>query len=160
MGMAWDEWEQLKAEVAERNSAQMQLNQLPADPGTSGGDGSSWGGGDGNLKSSKSAWVKAGDDVGSLRKDISTALTELTDGQKGLVASDCTVLTLGAQSELFDSWDRYVKAVRKRSDALAKLLEQTGHGLYSTDQSIENAFRKLGKEYEDTAAIGGQAKGR
>jgi hypothetical protein len=29
--MAWDEWEQLKAQAAERRSAQMQLNQL--DPG-------------------------------------------------------------------------------------------------------------------------------
>lgn len=31
--MAWDEWEQLKARVAERHSAQMQLNQYPADAG-------------------------------------------------------------------------------------------------------------------------------
>ncbi|PZH15840.1 hypothetical protein C1I97_07500 [Streptomyces sp. NTH33] len=30
--MAWDEWEQLKAEAAQRRSAQMQLNQI-ADPG-------------------------------------------------------------------------------------------------------------------------------
>ncbi|MFE4692075.1 hypothetical protein ACFRH6_18725 [Streptomyces sp. NPDC056749] len=37
--MAWDEWEQLKAEAAERNSAQMQLNQIPADGGAGGGAG-------------------------------------------------------------------------------------------------------------------------
>lgn len=35
--MAWDEWEQLKARAAERHSAQMELNQVPADPGGSGG---------------------------------------------------------------------------------------------------------------------------
>ncbi|MFJ6661989.1 hypothetical protein ACIQNG_37430 [Streptomyces sp. NPDC091377] len=38
--MAWDEWEQLKAQAAERQSTQMQLNQLdPGDgsPGTAGG---------------------------------------------------------------------------------------------------------------------------
>ncbi|WP_432105947.1 hypothetical protein [Streptomyces sp. bgisy091] len=35
--MAWDEWEQLKAEVAERHSAKMQLNQIPAEGGTGGG---------------------------------------------------------------------------------------------------------------------------
>ncbi|GEC06381.1 hypothetical protein SSP24_40360 [Streptomyces spinoverrucosus] len=38
--MAWDEWEQLKSEAAERQSAQMQLNQLdPGDgsPGMAGG---------------------------------------------------------------------------------------------------------------------------
>lgn len=32
--MAWDEWEQLKSEAAERHSTQMQLNQ--ADPGDGG----------------------------------------------------------------------------------------------------------------------------
>ncbi|MDJ0465153.1 hypothetical protein [Streptomyces sp. H27-C3] len=31
--MAWDEWEQLKTEAAERQSTNMQLNQIPADGG-------------------------------------------------------------------------------------------------------------------------------
>ncbi|MFJ9817999.1 hypothetical protein ACIRU3_22605 [Streptomyces sp. NPDC101151] len=35
--MAWDEWEQLKSEAAER-STDMRLNQLPADGGGGGGD--------------------------------------------------------------------------------------------------------------------------
>jgi hypothetical protein len=34
--MVWDEWEQLKAQAAERHSAQMQLNQYPADAGGGG----------------------------------------------------------------------------------------------------------------------------
>ncbi|MGX1675701.1 hypothetical protein [Streptomyces sp. NPDC055400] len=34
--MAWDEWEQLKAEALHKGNAQMQLNQL-ADPGGGGG---------------------------------------------------------------------------------------------------------------------------
>ncbi|WP_406174083.1 hypothetical protein [Streptomyces sp. NBC_00996] len=34
-GMAWDEWEQLKAEAVQHRSTQMQLNQL-ADPGGGG----------------------------------------------------------------------------------------------------------------------------
>ncbi|MFI6929932.1 hypothetical protein [Streptomyces sp. NPDC050287] len=37
--MAWEEWEQLKADVAERQPTQMQLNQLPADGGGSSGGG-------------------------------------------------------------------------------------------------------------------------
>ncbi|MFF5020208.1 hypothetical protein [Streptomyces sp. NPDC001165] len=44
--MAWDEWEQLKAHAAERHSAQMQLNQYPADGG-GGGAGQSHPGGKG-----------------------------------------------------------------------------------------------------------------
>ncbi|MDX3687147.1 hypothetical protein ACH4NC_02900 [Streptomyces sp. NPDC017201] len=31
--MAWDEWEQLKSEAAEKSSARMQLNQLPPEAG-------------------------------------------------------------------------------------------------------------------------------
>lgn len=31
--MAWEEWEQLKAQAAERHSTRMQLNQRPADSG-------------------------------------------------------------------------------------------------------------------------------
>ncbi|WP_225831628.1 hypothetical protein [Streptomyces sp. NK08204] len=34
--MAWDEWEQLKAEAASRQSARMQLNSIPAEPGGGG----------------------------------------------------------------------------------------------------------------------------
>ncbi|MET7622045.1 hypothetical protein [Streptomyces sp. NPDC005408] len=38
--MAWDEWEQLKTEAAEKHSAAMQLNRVPDDPGAAppGGD--------------------------------------------------------------------------------------------------------------------------
>ncbi|MGP4087043.1 hypothetical protein [Streptomyces sp. KR55] len=36
--MAWDEWEHLKSEAAERRSTQMRLNQLPAEGGGSGRD--------------------------------------------------------------------------------------------------------------------------
>ncbi|MFG3112576.1 hypothetical protein [Streptomyces tendae] len=39
--MAWDEWEQLKSDAAERQLAHMQLNQLPAESGGGGGGGAS-----------------------------------------------------------------------------------------------------------------------
>ncbi|MEU2127519.1 hypothetical protein [Streptomyces sp. NPDC018352] len=35
--MAWNEWEQVKAEAAQRQSAQMQLNRADGGPGASGG---------------------------------------------------------------------------------------------------------------------------
>ncbi|KDQ67718.1 hypothetical protein ACIPJG_27125 [Streptomyces halstedii] len=34
--MAWDEWEQLKSEAAQRGSTAMRLNQLPAEAGSGG----------------------------------------------------------------------------------------------------------------------------
>lgn len=36
--MAWDEWERLKAQAADRQSARMQVNQAPAQGGPGGGD--------------------------------------------------------------------------------------------------------------------------
>ncbi|GAB1329187.1 hypothetical protein ACE1SV_35260 [Streptomyces sennicomposti] len=37
--MAWDEWEQLKAQAASRHSTRMQLNHIPNDPGNGVGQG-------------------------------------------------------------------------------------------------------------------------
>ncbi|GAA3186552.1 hypothetical protein GCM10010451_39850 [Streptomyces virens] len=74
--MAWEEWEQLKAAVAERHAAQMQLNQLPADQGGS-STGGVYGPPSGKLRSDKAAWSKAGEDVGALRENISKALARL-----------------------------------------------------------------------------------
>lgn len=53
--MGWDEWEQLKAQAADRQSTRMQLNQYPADPGGGGG-------GDGDL-------VVKQDDLGAVGHD-------------------------------------------------------------------------------------------
>jgi hypothetical protein len=41
--MTWDEWEQSKAEAAEKRSTQMRLNQLPADGGATVGHGNKQG---------------------------------------------------------------------------------------------------------------------
>ncbi|KJK37877.1 hypothetical protein UK15_20520 [Streptomyces variegatus] len=41
--MAWDEWEQLKAEAASKQSAHMQLNHVPADPNGGMGTKDAWG---------------------------------------------------------------------------------------------------------------------
>ncbi|MEI5011424.1 hypothetical protein RB196_32895 [Streptomyces sp. PmtA] len=35
--MAWDEWERLKADAGNRSSSHMQLNQVPNEKGTGGG---------------------------------------------------------------------------------------------------------------------------
>ncbi|MEN8656374.1 hypothetical protein ABCR94_38825 [Streptomyces sp. 21So2-11] len=43
--MAWDEWEQLKADAAERQSSQMQLNQVAPEP-----SGGGWAGRPGDLR--------------------------------------------------------------------------------------------------------------
>ncbi|MGW1808300.1 hypothetical protein [Streptomyces sp. NPDC002078] len=146
--MAWDEWEQLKASAANRHGAHMELNHVPSDPG-----------GSGTLVSNKPAWSKAGQAVGSLTGSITTALGKLTDGQKGLVTeTDCQ--TSGAQKEVHDSWDRYVKAVSGRCTRLSELLEKVGNDLLKTDESVKAEIGNLKVDYADTPAVGGQDKGR
>ncbi|MFJ5047771.1 hypothetical protein [Streptomyces sp. NPDC088719] len=76
--MAWDEWEQIKADVAVNGSAQMQLNQAPAEGGPTGGSTS------GDLKSNRKTWVKAGEGVTGLKEGVGKALAKLADGQTGL----------------------------------------------------------------------------
>ncbi|MEU9606047.1 hypothetical protein [Streptomyces sp. NPDC048057] len=56
--MAWDEWEQLKSDAADRQSTQMQLNRVPDDPG----DGKSLStNGQGDLKVDQQHLAKVGD---------------------------------------------------------------------------------------------------
>ncbi|MEV3853716.1 hypothetical protein AB0J38_05235 [Streptomyces sp. NPDC050095] len=154
--MAWDEWEQLKTQAAERHSTGMQIDHL-AEP--DGGGGSATSGVTQGLKSTKAAWNKAGEGVGELREGIGKALTRLQDGQKGLDA-DAGCLTVGAQKDVYDSWVRYVKSVNERCGSVKEVLEQVGHDLLITDESVRSAFGAIDTKYADTPAVGGQGAGR
>ncbi|MEN8651218.1 hypothetical protein ABCR94_11380 [Streptomyces sp. 21So2-11] len=148
--MAWDEWEQLKADAAERSSAQMQLNQV--DPG-----GAPAGAPSGDLKSDKKAWVQAGEGVTGLKGGIGKALTKLHEGQSGLDdTAGCQ--SAAAQKELYDSWKKYVGDVSRRCGELGGLLERAGHDLSKSDQAVMEELNRLKLQHEDTEAVGGQAK--
>ncbi|MEV0775081.1 hypothetical protein ACIBLA_17720 [Streptomyces sp. NPDC050433] len=153
--MAWDEWEGLKADAADRSSTQMRLNQTPADPGGEGGNPFS----SDSLKSDKKAWVKAGEGVTGLKADIGKALTTLENAQAGL--GDTTgCQSAAAQKELYDSWKKYVSDVSDRCGALGGLLERAGHDLQKSDQSVLADLDQLKVRYADTEAVGGRAKGQ
>ena len=64
--MAWDEWEQLKTQAAERHSAKMELNQVPADPGGSGSGDSP----QGDLRVSQKDLAAVGDAAYQLHQDF------------------------------------------------------------------------------------------
>lgn len=153
--MVWDEWEQVKQAAAERHEAGMRLNQLP--PGD--GPGPSTSSVTGGLKSTKQAWVKAGEGIGGLREGIGKALNKLEDGQKAL-GDEPGCLTAGAQKDVHDSWTRYIKSVNDRCGSIREILEQVGHDLLMTDQSVWSAFQAVDTTYADTPAIGGQGAGR
>ncbi|MFJ9813479.1 hypothetical protein ACIRTB_35190 [Streptomyces sp. NPDC101158] len=147
--MPWDEWEQLKTEVAERQSTSMRLNQLAPEPGG--------GGASEDLKTDKRAWVKAGEGVTGLKEGVGKALTALDSGQAGL-GDDKGIQSAAAQKELYDSWKKYVGDVKSRCDALGGLLQASGHDLTKPDESLVADLGALAAKYADTEAVGGQAK--
>ncbi|MFJ9028210.1 hypothetical protein ACIRQP_06730 [Streptomyces sp. NPDC102274] len=151
--MTWDEWEALKAGAAARGSTQMRLNQAPADQG----GGTSPGAASEDLKSDKKAWVTAGEGVKGLKDGIGKALTKLADGQAGL-GGDGGCQSAAAQKELYDSWKKYVGDVSSRCDELGGLLERSGHDLSKPDQGLKAELDALKLKYQDTEAVGGQAK--
>ncbi|MEV6615427.1 hypothetical protein AB0N31_16510 [Streptomyces sp. NPDC051051] len=159
--MAWEEWEQLKAVAVERHTTQMQLNQLPADQGGSGGGGGPWdsGGGSDGMRSDKTVWTKAGTSVGGLREPITKALARMADGQTRL-GKDSECLTAAAQLEVYGSWKRYLQDVSKRCGKLAELFEKVGNDQLKTDEAIKAEIAGLKVQYEDTPAVGGKSEGR
>ncbi|MFF3731284.1 hypothetical protein ACFYXM_13445 [Streptomyces sp. NPDC002476] len=151
--MAWDEWEQIKADVTGRQPVAMRLNQAAAEPGPSAG------GATGTLKSSRKAWATAGEGIGSLRGNIRTALSRLEDGQAGLgEVTGC--LSAAAQKDVYSSWRKYARSVGERCGTLQKLLEQAGNDQLTTDEAVKGELDKLKQKYADTDAVGGQDKGR
>ncbi|MCC9739110.1 hypothetical protein [Streptomyces sp. MNU89] len=62
--MAWDEWEQLKASAAQRQSAQMQLNRLPDE------DRPNTGTAPGDLKAGQTDLAQIGDEAFQLYKRL------------------------------------------------------------------------------------------
>ncbi|CAL9290841.1 hypothetical protein [Streptomyces sp. SudanB25_2051] len=153
--MSWDEWEQLKTEAAERQLTRMQLNQLPgSDPSGGGGGGSS-----GVVRTRMKAWSQAGAGVNGLKADIGQGLRKLEEGQSG-VGDTSGCQSAAAQKELYDSWKSYVGKLSGRCGTVGGLLERAGRDLAMTDQAIEDEFAKVRAQYQDTEAVGGQAKGR
>ncbi|WMX46710.1 hypothetical protein RGF97_20360 [Streptomyces roseicoloratus] len=136
--MPWDEWEQLKAETAARQSPSMRLNQVAPAPG---------GGYSEDLKTDKRAWVKAGEGV-------TTPLTKLETGQAGL-GDGQGIQSAAAQKELYDSWKKCLGDAHGRCEALGGLLRKSGRDLTKTDDAVEQDMDALAKRYTDTEAVGG-----
>ncbi|MGW2864322.1 hypothetical protein [Streptomyces sp. NPDC001205] len=154
--MAWDEWEQLKAEAAARGGAtHMQINSAQPE----GGQGPAGSEVTGGLKTTRAAWVKAGVGVGDQREGLSQALASLNDGQQGLGTSE-GCLTAMAQGKVHTSWARYARLLSEKCEALQGVLDRTGHDLLRTDSAVTAAFEQVQSKYQDTPAVGGDARNR
>lgn len=63
-----------------------------------------------------------------------------------------------AQSEVYQSWKTYLDKLSGRCTALQGKLERAGNDLLLTDDNIKGLFVELGKQYQDTPAVGGEGK--
>jgi hypothetical protein len=94
--MAWDEWEQLKSDAAQRSSSRMQLNQLPAESGGSGGGG----GADADLVVNQNDLGAVGHEAHTLFEDLRTG-TDIaglyTDGAGSTMQAATTLKSHGFQ---------------------------------------------------------------
>ncbi|MEI5010613.1 amino acid ABC transporter permease [Streptomyces sp. PmtA] len=131
--MAWDEWERLKTSVAERHSAEMQLNQLPADRG---GDGPSGGADGGCLKHSAQPWNRAAATAGSLRTSTDKAKTELATGHAGMAGGLTGLSSLAALKGVLHSWETRLSAVRDECGGLEPALRKVSKELVGVDHGV------------------------
>lgn len=128
--MGWEEWDQLKSQVAERHTG-MQLNQLPVEPGASGGATDTGGGG--TLRHTGKPWNQAADTAGELRTSTSAAKKELTDAHTGVASGAAGLASLGTLTEVLASWEKRIGAVRDECDALEPKLRQVAKDLTGAD---------------------------
>ncbi|WP_156726823.1 amino acid ABC transporter permease [Streptomyces apocyni] len=128
--MAWDEWEQLKAQAAERQATQMQLNQRPADPGGGGTPATTDGEG---LKHSAKPWNRAATTAHGLTISTNTSRRGLTNGHAGVSGGLEGLASLGELKSVLTSWENRLKEVGDECDALEPKLRQVPKDLKGVD---------------------------
>lgn len=109
--MAWEEWEQLKSQAAERQSAHMQLNQT--DPGMGGGP-TAQPGSYGDLQVSEAGLAKIGEHAHGLFErlwDEARLAVPSTDKAAGSLTTQGFALG-GALQHVSTRWDEQLKSLR------------------------------------------------
>lgn len=144
--MAWDEWEQIKAAAAERHSTQMQLNQLPADPGgstPSGGSKTGMGGSSGTLRHSNGPWSRAAGTADDLRISTQSTKNGLQSSHTGVSNGAAGLASLGALKTVLSSWEKRLEAVRDECESLEPKLRVVARDLGEVDGAVAAKSRAV-----------------
>ncbi|MEU1281938.1 amino acid ABC transporter permease [Streptomyces sp. NPDC005805] len=129
--MPWDEWDELKASAAERDSAGMQLNGIPEE----GRHDRANGGGDGRLKHSAKPWNQAAGTASSLGVSTQNSKGNLSKGHAGMAAGLEGLASLGELKSVLTSWENRLQAVRDECEALEPKLRQVPKDLTGVDSA-------------------------
>jgi len=119
--MAWEEWERLKSDAAQRT----RIDHV-ADPGG--------GGGTPDLKASKGPWTKASGVAEELRTATATALTDLTTAHEGAKLTGFT--SSDALAEILPTWQNRLTAVRDECARLSTALAKSGKDFGEVDPAV------------------------
>ncbi|WP_330460747.1 hypothetical protein OIB37_30040 [Streptomyces sp. NBC_00820] len=137
--MAWDEWEQLKAETAERHTAHMQINSVPVDGGYGKPSNSGTAAGNPDLRITDAPWLRAAGVAQELQTSMQRALTALRDSDEGVGGGTEGFTATAALREIQPTWEKRLGAVRDECDRLHGTLEKTGKRFGETDDDVRRS---------------------
>jgi hypothetical protein len=132
--MAWDEWERLKAQAAERHTTPMQLNSLQGKGGhaeASGGEG-----GTGRLKHKGGPWTKSASTADDLQASTITARADLRSAHEGVGGGLAGLSSLGALKTVQRSWIDRLGRVRGECSSLGPKLRQVAVDFGEVDAEV------------------------
>ncbi|MET7358032.1 amino acid ABC transporter permease [Streptomyces sp. NPDC005562] len=139
--MAWDEWEQLKAQAAERHITHMQINSLQGEGGYA--EPSGGGGGTGTLKHSGGPWTKAASTADDLQTSTITARVDLRSAHDGTGGGLVGLSSSGALKAVLTSWNDRLGRVREECGALEPMLRQVAVDLGEVDAEVGNKAKAV-----------------
>ncbi|MFP3987743.1 amino acid ABC transporter permease [Streptomyces sp. E11-3] len=114
--MAWDEWEQLKADAVGRQSAR----------------------GGGRLRHSGKPWTNAADVARELRTSMATGRRDLSEAHGVDVAAGAKGLaSAGVLKAVLASWEKRLDSVRDECGALVPKLRQAARDQGETDARVK-----------------------
>jgi hypothetical protein len=145
--MAWDEWEELKRQAAERGSTPMRLNQLPAE----GGGGGAGGDGSGDLVVHQEDLGAVGHDAFVLFDKLSKEAEVPVTGGNGSGSTSQAAATLkshafatgDALEKTAEIWTSQVKSVLQACAHISNHLDYTKKLHSSDDVRIGAALRDV-----------------
>ncbi|MFG3238869.1 amino acid ABC transporter permease [Streptomyces sp. NPDC094461] len=130
--MAWDEWEQLKADAVQRHTSHVEINGLQGE----GGSATSTGTGVGRLKHKGGPWTEAAGTADDLQTVTSTCRVDLRSAHEGMGGGLEGLASLGSLKTVLNSWEERLKAVREECSSLEPKLRQVAVDFREVDAGV------------------------
>ncbi|MFE7318493.1 hypothetical protein ACFU7T_36150 [Streptomyces sp. NPDC057555] len=147
-----EEWAELKRET----SVRMNLAGI-------GGDDSSSGGGQADLRSSQQVWNQGSQEVGSVHVNLKAALRDLEAKQHGVASGSSGVdglRSVASQLSVYQSWQQRLDLVSRECEELKDKLQKSGNAFYKTDEAIKDAFQEQKSAPRHGVSIDNSSKDR